>query len=134
VAGLRLEDQALLVSYAADMYRVCKARGLQRRLQFELTLQDVVDLLARTQGRCDLTGIAFSTERVGVRGLRPWMPSMDRRDASQGYTRSNCRVVCAAVNLALSDFGDTVLHRIAMALAARQISSSEAPDAQVGVN
>ena len=40
--------------------------------------------------------------------------SLDRIDSSKGYTVENCRLVCTAVNLAMNEWGEDVLERIAL--------------------
>jgi hypothetical protein len=71
------------------------------------------------QGRlCALTGIPFSLGKGKYRS-GPWAPSVDRLDCAGGYTRGNVRLVCHAVNVALNEWGDGVLQRIADALRER---------------
>lgn len=50
--------------------------------------------------------------RVVSKGRRPLAPSIDRIDSSLGYTRQNCRIVCAAVNYAMNVWGEDVLWRL----------------------
>ncbi len=88
-------------------------------------------------GRCALSGIPFDLRVVGVgQARRPFAPSLDRVDASGGYTRDNTRLVCQAVNFALNAFGEDVFREIV--LAAAKFDPEEvrpavegAPDAEV---
>jgi len=84
-----------------------------------MTREDFDRLWLRASGKCELTGIPFSLERIPGCLKRPWSPSVDRKDCSKGYGFDNCRLVCTAVNLALNEFGDKVLLTIAHELAAR---------------
>ena len=63
-------------------------------------------LIDRSKGRCELTGILFSSRIVGVR--RPFIPSVDRIEPREPYTFQNCRLVCWIVNMARGDWGDEV--------------------------
>lgn len=47
----------------------------------------------------------------------PYEPSLDRKDSSQGYTVSNTRLVCVAVNFGLNQWGDSVYFELARAAA-----------------
>jgi hypothetical protein len=38
--------------------------------------------------------------RIGTNRQNPWSPSLDRKVPRLGYTRTNTRVICAALNLA----------------------------------
>ncbi len=45
----------------------------------------------------------------------PWAPSVDRIDSSKGYVPGNVRLVCVAANLAMNEWGEDVLARVARA-------------------
>ncbi|KZC17003.1 hypothetical protein RHOFW510R12_01585 [Rhodanobacter sp. FW510-R12] len=70
-------------------------------------------MLAEQDGRCAVSGIRFSASVYLGQRIRPWVPSVDRRKPAEGYTRDNVRIVCAAVNLSINQFGDEVFYRIA---------------------
>jgi hypothetical protein len=71
--------------------------------------------------RCALTGIKFdeSARKDGGR-VRPYVASVDRVDARGPYSRDNCRVVCAAMNAALGDWGEDVFERLMKGYCKRQ--------------
>lgn len=118
-------DRVHFLRFTDMVYRRTRARALQKGMEFSLTDQHVVDLFVASNGRCAVSGIEFDDMEVGKRGLRPWMPSLDRIMAREGYAPGNVRVVCVAANIALSDFGDEVLIRLARAIAERSISSTD---------
>jgi hypothetical protein len=74
----------------------------------------------RAGGRCELTGLLFKLTVMKGRSKRPWAPSVDRIDCTKGYTAENCRLVCTAVNLAMNEWGEDTLRRIAKALTRKQ--------------
>ena len=98
------------------MYRSARTSSKQRNLGMTITREDVVRLLERANGKCELTGIAFNSFSTNGSRRRPWIPSLDRIDTSKGYDFGNLRVVCGAVNIAISDFGIDVLVQIAKKL------------------
>ena len=53
---------------------------------------------------------------------RPFAPSIDRRDATKGYTVENIRVICWAANLLLGTWGDGPALDVAKGIANRQPS------------
>jgi len=83
-----------------------------------MSKDEFLELWRGSYGMCELTRIRFSAQRMKGCTKRPWMPSVDRRDCSKGYTADNCRLVCVAVNLALNEFGDAVLMQIARSMLA----------------
>lgn len=91
-----------------QIFKNSKPRGIP----FTLTIDDIDALLARSEYRCELTNIPFDMSPKGYR-IRPWIPSIDRIDSTLGYDFANCRVVVAAVNIALNQFGDEMLIYIA---------------------
>lgn len=90
-----------------------KARAKHRKFAFELTMDHVLAMFAKNEGRCELSGIAFSAKSMNGKRFRPWMPSIDRRDSSKGYTLDNSRMICAYVNVAINQFGESTLLYVA---------------------
>lgn len=110
----------LLPTWAKNLYSQTKARAKKRENAFELTKEGYA---AMVTDRCALTGIAFDTVKVegGTRHhKRPYAPSIDRIDNSLGYTDTNVRIVCVAVNLAMNTWGEEVLFKIAANLVCMQ--------------
>jgi len=64
-------------------------------------------------GYCELTGWPF---RFGGGDRDFFKPSLDRIDSSQGYTKSNTRVVCWGVNDILGHHGQDKLLEVADAI------------------
>lgn len=94
-----------------------KARGIA----FELTLQDVQVMLKASRGKCAVTDKPFSNEKPAGYRIRPWAPSIDRIDPRKPYTKENCRVVCAAVNVAMNQFGDALFMGLIEAIVRRVV-------------
>jgi hypothetical protein len=90
-----------------------KERARKRGLAFDLTL-DWLLAAAKAQGfRCAVTGTRFF-EKGPVKSQRDvYSPSLDRVDASRGYTTDNVRIVTVAANIMLQDWGEDVLKKIA---------------------
>lgn len=109
-----------------SIFSTARAGALSRGLAYPLHPLHLVKLSSMAAGHCMLTGIAWDFTTKNANGKRPWTPSLDRIDAMQGYEPANCRLVCTAVNLALSDFGDAVLRRIARALLAFRMTQTAA--------
>lgn len=86
-----------------------------------LELADVVHMAVRSQGRCEVSGLPFNFEVHGKR--RPFAPSIDRIDSSVGYTPTNSRLVCFAVNVGMNCWGDAPFLRICRALAVKDLSA-----------
>ena len=102
-----------LPTWAKNLYSQTKARAKKRENAFDLTKEGYA---AMVTDRCALTGIMFDTEKAENRTRhhkRPYAPSIDRIDNSLGYTDTNVRIVCVAVNLAMNTWGEEVLFKIA---------------------
>ena len=112
------EKSGLTRDYKRSLY-FARARARRAGLQV-LTMQEFEALVARAGGRCEVSGIRFSMERAKHHRKAMWSPSIDRIDNSRGYEADNCRLVCVAVNLALNEFGEDVLTRIAISLLQRR--------------
>jgi len=99
-------------TYLAAVYDRAKKNARHREIPFGLAIEEFWQIVKRAGGRCEVTGIWFSEEKVTGSKRRPWAPSLDRIDSSADYRIGNCRLVCVAVNAALSDWGEAVLSKI----------------------
>jgi len=78
----------------------------------QLKINDIEFVLRISNGRCAVTGIPFDFSKTGECKRAPYQPSIDRIDNSKGYTPENIRLVCLAVNIAMSDWGEEVFSSI----------------------
>ncbi len=99
--------------FIEKLYRRMKERTLNRGHQGMISLDQLSALFATTNGRCQLTGIKFTTDNPMKCRVRPFSPTVDRIDSSLGYIDGNCRVVCNAVNIAINDFGEEIFSKVA---------------------
>lgn len=116
LGGKRFDQDGRSVVGNADYMRTfnaAKKRAASKGVEFTLTDSDIEDLIKSSHGRCALTGTPFSMVRRDDAYRAPFAPSLDRIDSSCGYTVSNTRLVCVAVNWALSDWGHDVFETIA---------------------
>ena len=116
-----------LADFMVRMLPIIKERAKQAGLCFSLTIEDLHSMLERQGYRCAVTGIDFefgSRDRSHFRA-DPWRPSVDRIDPASGYVTENCRIVCVAVNLALNQWGDEILYRIAKGIVEKRKTASE---------
>lgn len=90
-----------------------KKRARAKGIEFNLTDTNIAELIKTSRGRCSLTGIPFSMARHANTYRAPFAPSLDRLNSTEGYTVANTRLVCVAVNWALSDWGCGVFETIA---------------------
>lgn len=97
-----------------------KTRARIGKLPFDLTPEYVRELMASQNYRCAVSKIPFHLSRSGVRQSAtrlPFRPSIDRIEPALGYVQGNVRVLCFAVNMAISDWGDDVFREICRAVA-----------------
>jgi hypothetical protein len=106
---------------ARYLHTEVKRNAKRREIPHSLTLADVEQLVAKAGGRCQVTGIVFSNEIVN--GTRPYGPSLDRIDSSEGYHPDNVRLVCIAINNAMRDWGDSVFFTLVNALLSKLLES-----------
>lgn len=99
---------------AKSLHDQARRRAAEADILFALTVDDVVAMGMATNWRCAVTGVKFSRDRQEDAAVRPFMPSIDRIKSSGGYTPSNCRLVCSAANFAMNEWGQGVLHELAV--------------------
>lgn len=107
--GLKVNDEA----WQRGMLRAAKRRSKERGQPFSLTPDDLVSLIYRSDGRCEVSGVPFSEVAVNGSARKPLVASLDRIDNSQGYTPENVRLVCAIVNFAMNEWGEEALNLVA---------------------
>lgn len=100
----------------SELYTKHKRRATKTGIKWGLTKKDIAHLLARAEGKCEVTGLAFNNEVVKAFSRRPYAPSIDRIDSSKGYAPANCRLVCVVTNLAMNEWGDKVITAMAKAM------------------
>lgn len=91
----------------------CKHRSAKKGRSCSLSADELAAIMRRSRGRCEVTGLEFQFHKGEDARARPLFHSLDRRDASEGYSTANCRLVCYAVNLAMSNWGEDVFAQIA---------------------
>lgn len=111
---------AIMERVKRTLYHSMSKRASSKKIK-ALTRDEFEVIWERSGGKCELTGIEFSFQRPFQSLRRPWSPSLDRKDASIGYTPENCRLVCTAVNIALNEWGEEVLLKIANALFSERV-------------
>lgn len=111
------------VRYAvSDSLPRARRRAALCKVPFGLSEGFIRGLMEAQGFACAVSGIEFDLFRTGARPTKtrlPFRPSIDRIEPAKGYVEGNVRLVCFAVNMALSDYGDDVFHEIVRATAAK---------------
>tara|TARA_R110000803_G_C11782477_1_gene296820 strand:+ start:91 stop:456 length:366 start_codon:yes stop_codon:yes gene_type:complete len=105
------EWRADINNLASVMISRSRKRAAKKGLEFDLDkewLQEKLDF-----GRCEITNIPFVFDR---KAKAPFAPSIDRRDSSQGYLRTNCNLVSWIYNGAKNHHDHSDVLRMAQAL------------------
>ena len=104
---------------AAYLVAECRRRCTKHGIPFDLDVQQLQTRI--NAGKCEVSGYALDVRPLTERyQRRPDSPSLDRINPKKGYVMSNVRVVCLAVNLALSNWGEAVLLPILKAWMAKK--------------
>lgn len=70
-----------------------RTKAKKRGLKFEITLEDLLNLLDQQMGLCALSGLKMAHEHNSTHSV-----SVDRKDSSAGYTLDNIQLVRREVN------------------------------------
>jgi len=100
-------------SFIKNLHFRAAQRARRKKVTFALSVEDVAKLWKKSKGRCALTGIPFDEVNAGRFARRPWVPSLDRIKATEGYTVENTRLICCAMNFALNAWGEEIFERVA---------------------
>jgi hypothetical protein len=89
------------------LLNAAQGRAKKNNLHIDIDLNFLLNLYEQQQGKCKLTNIEFTfINRSSGNNFNPFNPSIDKIDATKGYTKDNVRLVCTIVNLALNTFGE----------------------------
>ena len=100
-------------SWVGAMYSRVKRAAQQRGIGFEITKDELLEILRRCGGYCELTGIPLQDRKPEGARTNWFAPSLDRIDSSAPYRADNCRIVCVAMNVALGDWGESIFRLLA---------------------
>lgn len=94
---------------------------------------DILRLLLEQGYRCPISGSYFTHDAFdGEGGTSPFQPSVDRKDSSLGYRHGNVRIVCLLVNLAMNNWGEAPLFKIAERIVALRLRPDDPLEDAVG--
>jgi hypothetical protein len=104
---------------AQKLVKNARHRAARKKLPCNLTISFIEDALRRQNMRCAVSGLpfdfAFNIEKSMSRN--PYNPSLDRIDCKRGYVQGNVRVVLAAINYAINEWGSEEYLKICKAVA-----------------
>ena len=109
------KKKSRIVSYDNDIEKFftellngCKGRARRsKKFNFDLTLEQVLDLYEKQNHKCALSGLEMTTIKGSGRLILN--ASIDRIDPGKDYSISNIRLVCNHVNMMRSNLSDEEL-------------------------
>jgi hypothetical protein len=87
-----------LPALAYLMYRGAKARAKKKNLPFNITVEEILELIG--DGRCPIFGTPYNLES---RGITDTSANLDRTFPDLGYTKANCVVLSNLANRIKTD-------------------------------
>lgn len=106
--------------WVSDLHSRMKTRFPSDRI---LSRSDLEKLFDRADGRCEVTGIPFTSDPEYGGSRKPFIPSIDRIDSTKPYELYNCRLVCLAANLAMNEWGERVFDMLVMGRAYKKLQA-----------
>jgi hypothetical protein len=113
-AAVDLHDNLARQKWLLSLASRTRTGAIKRGIDFDLTLDYAEILFLRQHGRCAVTGIPVHMQRFPDAFVKyPFAPSIDRILSSGDYTRDNTRLVCAAVNFGMGQWGEELFLTLA---------------------
>ena len=85
-----------------------KDRAEKRKIEFNLTLDFLLNLWDQQNGKCALSDVQMTYDMLS--GRTPTNISIDKINRNLGYTKDNVQLVCMACNQMKSDLSDDMLY------------------------
>lgn len=120
-------DMVRAIQYA---YKAARNAASKDSVPFNLSEDELLYLMRRSLGRCEITGIRFNGDNFSVSRRRPFVPSIDRIEPKEPYSLENCRLVAWIVNLAISDWGEDIFWVMVKAAGKRGRYSGQANESE----
>jgi hypothetical protein len=92
--------------FVPNLVQNARTRASKKNIPFEITNQDIYDLMAAQEMKCAVSGIEMTLESLNRKKANPYKCSLDQIEAGSGYTIDNVRLVCWAVNQMKADRTD----------------------------
>jgi hypothetical protein len=128
-----LSDPDFRRRLASRLISGARSRAARRGLSFTIGPEDVERMLREQDGRCDVSGLEFLFKDYAATVRHPFAPSIDRRSSKEGYDPRNVRLVCAAANIGLGEWGDEVFLPIARGAVAKANAVANSPAPPIGL-
>jgi hypothetical protein len=96
---------------AAVLFGNAKHRAKFKNIAIDIDIEWIVGRFREQKNRCLLSGVKFNFDAPyhkrgeAVTRPNPYSPSLDQIVSGNGYTRSNTRLVCAAMNSFIGSTG-----------------------------
>lgn len=80
------------------LYQSAYDRSKKKNILFEISIEDIIELWVRQEGKCALTKLDMSLEAGSRDFANDFGVSLDQIVPKAGYTKDNIQLVCRAVN------------------------------------
>lgn len=99
-------------AWVRTMFFNAERRANAAKRPFTLTPEQMLALVAKANGQCQLSGLPFEA----LNEKSPFAPSLDRLECSRGYEDGNVRIVCHVANVAMNTWGIEPVLKLAAAV------------------
>jgi len=86
--------------WVQKMVSNARHRARRKGIEFDLTVQDVLDMFQEQDGKCYWFRVPMQWRDPDEGPRNPFIPTLDRADNRRGYTRGNCVLACWGANAA----------------------------------
>ena len=107
-SSLKWPDTESLIRCLNSRLLGAKDRARKQNIKFDLTLDFLLELWKKQNGKCALSGLPMTY--ISLKGRIPTNVSLDKIDRNLGYIKDNVQLVCMACNQMKSDLSEDLLY------------------------